>query len=259
MHDQKTFYEHEREKWDRISGQKLDAAAKEQLILKPGDDFYTYCQRDSVMFGVREFLGDLAGKSVLEVGCGSGKIAARVAKTGAHVTAFDLSPVSVEVAATRASLNALLDRIHLTVAAGERFPFASHSFDIVLGRAILHHLDASQGSHEIHRVLKPGGKALFVEPLGMNPVLNFVRDHVPYPGKNPVGDDQPLNYRQIRSWGAPFRRFEYHEVHLLGMIERAFGHQRVHLAPLHRLDRTILKVLPVMGRFCRYAVITMEM
>lgn len=35
----------------------------------------------------------------------------------------------------------------------------------------------------LYRVLKTGGRAAFVEPMGMNPILNFARDHMPYRDK----------------------------------------------------------------------------
>lgn len=211
------------------------------------------------MPGVAEFLGDLTGKQVLEIGCGSGKNSALLAKSGANVFVFDLSPVSVAVTNLRASLNGVADDIHAVVAAGEQLPYADEQFDAVFGRAILHHLDVSIASTEIYRVLKLDARAVFVEPMGMNPLLNFVRDHVPYPDKNPVGDDRPLKYDEIRAWGAPYSRFRYKEVHLLGMIQRAFGYKRkVRLNFLHRLDDAILKTFPFMGRFYRYVALYMQ-
>jgi len=48
----------------------------------------------------------------------------------------------------------------------EELKFADDYFDIVCGGAILHHLDLNKALSEIARVLKPDGKAIFVEPLG---------------------------------------------------------------------------------------------
>ena len=53
--------------------------------------------------------------------------------------------------------------------------FSDESFDFVFGAAILHHLNMVTALNEIHRVLKPNGKILFVEPLDMNPVGKIVR------------------------------------------------------------------------------------
>jgi len=251
------MYERERNKWDRLTAPLLENPA--QLKLEPGEDFHTVAQNSTVMIGVSEFLGDLYGKRALELGCGTGKMSALLARAGAQVTSFDLSAMSVHVARTRAEVNGLADAVRLVVAAGERLPFANNSFDVVFGRAILHHLDVNLGAGEPLRVLKPGGKAVFVEPLGMNPVLSFVRDHIPYPNKNPVGDDQPLHYKQVEQWGRGYSYFSYQEVQLLGMLERAFPYRfKVRLWPLHRLDQILLERFPALRRYSRYIVMKMQ-
>lgn len=53
--------------------------------------------------------------------------------------------------------------------------FANESFDIVFGGAILHHLDIEKSIGHIYRVLKPGGKIVFLEPLNMNPIYKIYR------------------------------------------------------------------------------------
>jgi ubiquinone/menaquinone biosynthesis C-methylase UbiE len=172
------------------------------------------------------------------------------------VTAFDLSQVSVAVTQNRAALNHVGERVALAVAAGEALPYADESFDVLFGKAILHHLDVNFGWHELYRVLKPGGKAVFVEPMGMNPLLKFARSWIPYPSKNPRGADRPLNYREIDEWGKQFREFRYQEIQLLSMLERGLGFKR-RLPKLRRLDAYLLHHLPFLRRYCRYVVMFM--
>jgi SAM-dependent methyltransferase len=43
--------------------------------------------------------------------------------------------------------------------------FADNSFDYVIGVGALHHLNLELAGHEISRVLKPGGTAVFIEPV----------------------------------------------------------------------------------------------
>ncbi|WP_417888173.1 methyltransferase domain-containing protein [Zunongwangia sp.] len=57
--------------------------------------------------------------------------------------------------------------------------FKDESFDIVFGGAILHHLDIKKSLEHIHRVLKPGGKIVFLEPLNMNPLYKIYRNMNP--------------------------------------------------------------------------------
>jgi SAM-dependent methyltransferase len=233
MSNLEKFHEDERSKWDEIAELDLRNDNMDHLKFARGDNFFLQIKRDSVMDGVTEFLKSVENKRILEIGCGTGISTALLAKNGAHVYSFDISPTSVTVAYKRAQIN-------------------------VYGRAILHHLNVGMSSPELLRVLKPGGKALFVEPLGMNPLLNYIRDHVPYPEKNPVGDDRPLHYDEINAWGKSYSQFWYKEVHFLGMIERAFGNTRkVRINILHKIDNLILKLFPFMGRFYRYVVIYM--
>ncbi|MDX1412846.1 MAG: methyltransferase domain-containing protein [Candidatus Promineifilaceae bacterium] len=254
MNEQALYATHQKEvaKWDALAGDVTD----ERLRLKPGDDFWKYAERTNTLVGINEFFGKLEGKRVLEVGCGLGQIAALMARSGAEVTAFDLSKNSVATSRRRSELNSLSNRIDFVVAAGEAFPFENDCFDILFGKAILHHVDVSFGSSDLYRVLKPGGKAAFVEPLGMNPLLNFVREYVPYPNKNPRGEDRPLSYEDIYAWGNGYRDFHFREIRLLSMIERGLGFGK-QIPFLRRADEFLLKHFPILRRYCRYAVLYM--
>ena len=72
--------------------------------------------------------------------------------------------------------------------------FEDESFDFVFGAAILHHLNMVTVLNEIHRVLKPNGKILFVEPLDMNPVGKIIRSLTK---KARTADEQPLRVCDI--------------------------------------------------------------
>ena len=51
--------------------------------------------------------------------------------------------------------------------------FEDSKFDYVVGRGIIHHLDLTVSFRD-KTVLKPGGRAMFVEPLGANPLLKYL-------------------------------------------------------------------------------------
>jgi hypothetical protein len=127
----------------------------------------------------------------------------------------------------------------------------------VVGKAILHHLEVGSAGPELFRVLRPGGRAAFSEPLGMNLVLTFTRDHVWYPGKRPRGDDKPLTYGDLQAWGTGFQSFRYREVQLLGMLERAFG-SGYQMPRLKRVHDRLLRTIPSLRRYCRYVVVFMQ-
>jgi 2-polyprenyl-3-methyl-5-hydroxy-6-metoxy-1,4-benzoquinol methylase len=244
-------YEVEIAKWDALAS--VPTSDESLKVLHP--DFAAYTRQDSTMVGIAEFLGDLQGREVLELGNGMGEMTTLLARSGAHVTAIDISPASTAVARRRAELHGVEGAIEFVIAAGEQLPMGSDCFDVVVGKAVLHHLDVTRAAPELHRVLRPGGRAAFAEPLGTNPVIAFARDHLPYPGKNPRGADVPLSYEDIAAWEAPFSVAEHREVQLLEMVQRALGLRPMPL--LRRADEWLLARFPGLGRLCRYVVITM--
>src|SRR5215210_5014050 len=123
-------YKSEKSKWDEIAQKR----SGDLEVLQPGEDFHRYARENSELPGISEFFGNLDGKHLLELGCGAGKMAVLFAKSGADVTAFDLSPLSVRIARQTAALNNT--DIDFAVASGENLPFANDSFDVIFGKSI---------------------------------------------------------------------------------------------------------------------------
>jgi ubiquinone/menaquinone biosynthesis C-methylase UbiE len=193
-------------------------------------------------------MGNLHGKDVLDYGCGHGMASVVLARAGARVTAFDLSPGYVAECRQRAHHNGVT--VHAIVADAEQLPFADASFDIIWGNAILHHLDLHQAAAELLRVLRPGGVAVFCEPWGGNPVLEFVRKYVPYPGKSRTVDETPLRNLSAMTSSFPQICTQGHE--LFGMVSRVW---RECPQWLHACDQWLLRRVPYLKNYCRYLVI----
>lgn len=101
------------------------------------------------------------GKKVLEVGCGLGTDAVQFARAGAEYTGIDLTPRSIELVQKRFQQENLLGSFQ--VADGENLPFPDNHFDLVYSHGVLHHTPNTQKAiNEVHRVIKPGGKALIM-------------------------------------------------------------------------------------------------
>jgi ubiquinone/menaquinone biosynthesis C-methylase UbiE len=109
--------------------------------------------------------GILAGKLVLEIGCGRGVgIEILLALGAAHVTGFDLDPKMVALAQKRLAKHG--DRTRAFVGDAEAIDAADASFDIVVDYGILHHIpNWPQALKEIARVLKPDGIFYFEDLL----------------------------------------------------------------------------------------------
>jgi len=102
--------------------------------------------------------GALAGKRVLEIGCGMGFHAEMLAKSGAILTTIDISPTSVDATRNRFALKGLSGDVVQMDA--EKIDFPDNTFDMVWSWGVIHHSSRTgRIIREIERVLKPGGVA----------------------------------------------------------------------------------------------------
>jgi len=100
-----------------------------------------------------------AGLKVLEIGCGLGTDGAQFAKAGADYTGVDLTEAAVELAQKRFEISGLPGKFQ--TADAENLEFADESFDLVYSHGVLHHTpDTARAVREIHRVLRPRGRAV---------------------------------------------------------------------------------------------------
>lgn len=136
-------------------------------------DYFEACTAPENRFILRH-LGDVAGKTLLDLGCGAGENSVYFSVKGARCTATDYSSGMVEKALKLAAANGV--QIEAMTMNAMEIDFPNETFDIVYAANLLHHLPApTMALQEMHRVLKPGGKACFWDPLRHNPVINVYR------------------------------------------------------------------------------------
>jgi SAM-dependent methyltransferase len=208
---------------------------------------------------MRDALGDLRGKRILEYGCGEGWITRDLARLGGNVSAFDISPQAAENTSRILAAESLLDRCSVGVMPAEALAYDADSFDMAVGFAIIHHLDLRKALSELHRVLRPGGVAYFAEPLATNPLIQIYRRLTPH-FRTP--DEQPLVLSQLPSLLSCFSSFEHREYYLLALGAVALtylpGGARLFprlSAPLHQVDRALLRAMPGLGKWAWYTVL----
>ena len=109
----------------------------------------------------------LAGRRVLDVGCGGGLLAEALSRAGARVTAIDLAPGMIEVARLHAAESALA--VDYRLAAAEEVAAAEPAaFDVVTCMEMLEHVPRPAAmTATLARALRPGG-ALFVSTINRN-------------------------------------------------------------------------------------------
>lgn len=109
-----------------------------------------------------ELLGSVAGKTLLDVGCGDGQLASKLSRRGAAVTGLDAAPMMIAAAHQRSEMENT--QLRLVEGLAERLPFSDGSFDCALAVTTLCFIrDAERAIAEIARVLKPGGHLVIGE------------------------------------------------------------------------------------------------
>lgn len=112
-------------------------------------------------FGHYVDLDRVAGKRVLDVGCGSGLATQVLAEAGADVTAVDLTDWAVATTTMRLAAFGLDGEV--VQADAEELPFANESFDVVFSwGVIMMSTDMERALRELVRVLRPGGQLILM-------------------------------------------------------------------------------------------------
>lgn len=201
-------------------------------------------------------LGDVAGKHVLDLGCGSGENTLLLVRRGAVVSGLDLSQSLIELANKRLRVNGLEGRARFIVGSAHDIALPDASVDVVFGIAILHHLDLAVVSREVRRILRPGGRAIFQEPVRNSALVRFARSLIPYrapdvsPFERPFTDEELTEFARAFS-GCRSRVFWLPFMNVALMFLRPGGP----LFRLFRLDGALLKTFPSLARFAGVRVL----
>jgi SAM-dependent methyltransferase len=201
-----------------------------------------------------EALGDIEDKTVLDWGCGHGMASISMARRGAIVFSLDLSNGYCKETLARANANEFLKRIHPIQGDACRLPFKNECFDGIWGNAILHHLATEKAAVELHRVLKPKGIMVLCDPWQGSTLVRWIRNHVPYPGKDRTQDEQPLNEEAIAAFRSVFPNIEISFWDIFGALNR-FISLGPFSNPIRNLDRFLIKKTPGFARTARYVMI----
>jgi 2-polyprenyl-3-methyl-5-hydroxy-6-metoxy-1,4-benzoquinol methylase len=223
------------------------------------------------------YLVPVKGKRLFDFGCGMGEEAMYFARMGAEVHAMDISSKGISITRRRAEYNALKVEARVGDVLDSGYP--DDYFDLIHGIGILHHVGLDQGLKEVHRLLKPGGRAAFLEHMSNSGMLDWFRSKLgrretvssgllgikaanTITGAETQGDvmtagytdyERPLNLRECKSTVAQFEHSEIHCYSLLHRLRRlapAFGTKSVRI-----LDHAILSVLPPLTHYAGLVVI----
>ena len=195
-------------------------------------------------------LGNLQGKTVLDFGCGDGENLPPLVRRGARVIALELSDALIAVARKRLELHGMSGRVQFVQGSAHDLPIPDNAVDVVLGIAILHHLDLPLAAREVHRVLKPGGRAVFQEPVRDSRVMWALRRMVPFQHKDVSPYERPLTEAELQQFASRFTAYRS-KAFWLPFVSLAFVVPPLHphVLRLSRLDRAILNRVPFLARY----------
>ena len=236
---------------DRISDQKFRSPDK--LVARyrnpPADTPYP-------LEYAFHLVGEIDGKRVIDFGCGTGSNSLVLASRGANVCGIDISHDLLSIARRRLQQFASSGRARFLTASAHDLPLQDESFDLVFGIAILHHLELPLVAREVHRVLKRGGRAVFLEPVRDSRLLKLGRRLFPVKGDDVSPFERPLTTAEIAEFGAGFSRIAIKGFSLPHVRAAArFGVFKKRIDPLYRLDRALLKRYPSLEFFSAMRVI----
>lgn len=166
-------------------------------------------------------LGQMQGKTILDLGCGYGGNAVLLATLGARVTGIDISPKSIELATERAAANGVAERTNFVCAPIGTSELGNESFDVIWGDNILHHLidDLDAVMATLVKLVRRGGMLVFSEPVNLNRALRRFRLMLPV-NTEATPDERPLERQELQILKKHVPRLHVRYFDLFGRLNR---------------------------------------
>lgn len=225
--------------------QQYNKTLQRQFFQKLYPYFTAYSDKD-LFADLHQTLSCANGKTVLELGAYSWKRWLEQAKIfPQRLECVNISEAETEIGKRLAKDSVVQPAFHIMDA--HNLGFKDATFDIVYGGGVLHHLDLEAALMEINRILKPGGKLIFIEPLGINIVAKLVRHFTP---KARTVDEQPFGFKELSILE---NYFDIHSISTYDLFSTLFSvpsqiffkYPRNILSYLgYRLDVFLPKILP---------------
>lgn len=192
----------------------------------------------------------------LDCACGAGHLSIWLAQNDKRVWAFDFSENAIDVATESAQNSGVGEKITFSVMDARNLGYEDEYFDVVTGMDCILHLikypDAIKG---IARVLKQGGKAVFVEPLALNPLINIMRFATIHYFKR-VGEHM-LTRKDLRFLEHEFGSICLDHFYILSTFNKLIACKRDYVMGMRKrlcmmldsFDVFILRIFPFLSRY----------
>ena len=234
---------------DRLEREFYDKEANKHLQ-NFNKDLFGYDENEEFPQSHQYFyslLENVSGKHILDCCCGYGFTSVKLAKRDAKVDGIDISPKMIELAQKNAEFNKVAQDVNLKVMSVQEMDFRDDTFDFAVGLGALHHLNLDLSGKEISRVLKPGGKAIFVEPRIPFKSLILVRSLFPLKCFESPGGSQ-LNDKDILQFSRYFSSLRIKYFLFLKNFAR-FAIVKKYARQIDQVDSYIITKIPAMNKF----------
>ena len=237
--------------WEEAERQRsvVDSASRIDLLIRDLPRYFNPPANTPYPLEYSSYLlGNSAGMTVLDYGCGAGENCVLLAKQGCKVIGMDLSPELIALAEQRMALHGIHDRYEFRVGSCHETGLQDHSLDGVFAIAILHHLDLNVAAREIKRILKPGGFLILQEPLRDNSLARLARRIFPATGPDISPFERPLTTKELLS--------VVDGMQVVAMRKFGLPHMKFFAGRLaYRIDGFLLNRFPFLAHYARFCVI----
>ncbi len=212
---------------------------------------------------LRDQAACLDGKTLLDIGGGLGMQMIIWAREGARVIVADMAEARLQAAREIIRQAEVEDRVQLLAAKAEELPLPDAAVDFVFTKSVLIHTDLPRAAREMYRVLKPGGRGLFIEPLNRNPIIGLYRRL--FAPKIWRTITRYFDAKAIGELAEPFDDCRVEKFYLLaaGSFFWQYGLKRcAHFEKSIRfwctVDRGLMRLLPFLRGWCWFASIRLD-
>lgn len=195
---------------------------------------------------------------LLDFGCGPGNASMCHSKIGYRVWGFDVCEENIVECRRKADRYGFGGSTQFSMQAAEELEYPDDFFDVVAGFDILHHVEVEAAVREAHRVLKPGGIAVFREFVEV-PVFDAVRNsrlgawlvsNETSLADHRTEDEEKLNGEQMRIVQSVFPKHELIRFNLLSRFRKFLPNRHPDRpSRIEQLDRLVFRTLPFTRTF----------